>query len=706
MKRVGGDWIAPFVVAALLLTLLAILLGPHALLRATTPTGGDTAAHIYTSQYLREMLIPEGRLAGWSQGWFGGFPIMHFYFPLVFVVQAALSTILASEIAFKLGMILPILLFPGAVWLCFRFLRYPEPIPTFGSVAAGGFLLMGNSDVTGGNILSTMHGEFSFALGICFFVLLIGLGYRISVDEHPPLVAATLATAGLGLSHLLPLVVLLVLSPLLVMSCARKFGFLESAKRFAIVFGSAFCLGAFWFVPFVSRLSAAPRIRPLHLEGWVNAFPDELDLFLVLAACAAGVAVLRRDMRFLYLAVPGIAGLVMYAILKTDFFWNARLLPFWYVAVFLGSGYFAGTAVTWVSDRFAGRGLLIRNLIILSVALGSIGGLAVTKQERVTTHVNRALGGFEAAPGYKDFEELMGKIGALPSGRFLTEWSKDLAEEVGSHHAMMSIPYWTKQSTIEGLYFESSLAFPGVFLTKSEASVSPPELNTSITPEAFDLSSAVRHMKILGVSYYLTTSQEGRERARSSAELESVASAGRYSVFSLEERPLVEKSRYMPMVWTGPDWQSVSLEWFNRYPEWRFPLVDEGPSEWPRLSSLEADLVGERTSDRGQPSDVSLSANRIEFRTPAVGTPHVVRVSYFPNWRAEGAIGPYLAAPSVMVVIPTRKHVRLVYERSLIEWLGIALSVWSIACLLIYTVIRGNSPGGRGGSRLGTQARR
>ena len=40
----------------------------------TTPTGGDMGAHVWGPAYLRDHLLPNGQLSGWSMDWYGGFP--------------------------------------------------------------------------------------------------------------------------------------------------------------------------------------------------------------------------------------------------------------------------------------------------------------------------------------------------------------------------------------------------------------------------------------------------------------------------------------------------------------------------------------------------------------------------------------------------------------------------------------------------------
>ena len=46
-------------------------------------------SHHYVAEFLREELLPRGRVTGWAPGWFGGIPMLTFYFPLPYVLIAA-----------------------------------------------------------------------------------------------------------------------------------------------------------------------------------------------------------------------------------------------------------------------------------------------------------------------------------------------------------------------------------------------------------------------------------------------------------------------------------------------------------------------------------------------------------------------------------------------------------------------------------------
>ena len=152
----------------------------------------------------------------------------------------------------------------------------------------------------------------------------------------------------------------------------------------------------------------------------------------------------------------------------------------------------------------------------------------------------------------------------------------------------------------------------------------------------------------------------------------------------------MEVARFQPSVFERtpdgePDFFNFSLAWFEMLNQADLWVVADAPPEygWATVShpSLLRPVV---LPDReGAVSDVVVEDHRISFRTEAVGTPHLIKVSYFPNWRATGAEGPYLAAPSLMMVIPTGPEVTLEFSNTWAEWLGWALTLAGLAVLAI-----------------------
>jgi hypothetical protein len=132
--------------------------------------------------------------------------------------------------------------------------------------------------------------------------------------------------------------------------------------------------------------------------------------------------------------------------------------------------------------------------------------------------------------------------------------------------------------------------------------------------------------------------------------------------------------------------------------------ANDGPVSWQRIP-VEIDLdarVGEpgdrsRNVDYVVPaepidvvdldpvtvSNVDIQQQSISFEVDEVGVPVLVRVSYFPTWKVEGADGPYRVAPNFMVVIPTENQVKLTYSKTPLDWFFYSVTLFGIA-LCVY----------------------
>ena len=86
-------------------------------------------------------------------------------------------------------------------------------------------------------------------------------------------------------------------------------------------------------------------------------------------------------------------------------------------------------------------------------------------------------------------------------------------------------------------------------------------------------------------------------------------------------------------------------------------------------------------------SDIRQTDEGISFHVDRVGTPVEVRVSYFPNWQATGAEGPWRVAPNLMVVVPTSHDVTLTYGKVPADYVGQLITVVSLVAVIVLGVL-------------------
>ncbi len=149
--------------------------GPGNILSNTTPAGGDMGAHVWGPAYLRDNLLPQGRLTGWTPDWYAGFPAYQFYMVLPSLLIALLSYVIPYGVAFKLVAISGVLTLPIAAYAFGRLTRLPFPIPPLLAVAATMYLFDRSFSILGGNIASTLAGEFAFSMALSLALLYLGV---------------------------------------------------------------------------------------------------------------------------------------------------------------------------------------------------------------------------------------------------------------------------------------------------------------------------------------------------------------------------------------------------------------------------------------------------------------------------------------------------------------------------------------------------
>ena len=883
-KRIGS--LLSGAAVALMAAFVVVNLRPWLWFVDTTPTGGDLGAHVWAPAYLRDVLIPEFRLTGWTHDWYAGFPAFTFYmvvpsllvvmvdaglglsvgvFAYLAVVSAvsglawvivarttwppaqrwavavgiagvagaaklfvdhvaanrALAALLLPAVAagwawhglrarprwqapaavtaamlallvvpmpygvsIKLVAIAGVVALPVAVWAMARSAGVGPEGQAMAAAATLLFLFDRSFNIYGGNLMSTMAGEFAYSLGLVAAVLYIGAAARgMDSGRHRVLAGSLLALTGL--LHLFSAFLALAATAALVLTGRwRRAAWLQRLRWTLVTGALGASLSAWWVLPFwwnrgLLNDMGWGKERRYVSSLWSRSSFDysflandpPLQLFVVMAAAGAVLLFVRRARLPAALALTGVIFAVAFVVMPEGRLWNVRILPFYYLTVYLtaalGLGEAMGWGRSWLDRRHAARveeGAEVGRLrasagalaaggcvalavvaVLVTVGLplrslpgGRTGGDGVYRWGPLSSGdsnlgpywVQYNFEGYErrqpTADGggsteYWDLVDTMGGVGeSRGCGPSLWEYGSGRLGSYGTPMAPMLLPHWTDRciGSMEGLYFEASATTPYHFLMQSELSTAPSRAQRDLPYGGLDVARGTEHMRAVGVRYYMAFSDEAVGQARDVAGLEEVAASGPWVVFEVAGSAPVTGLSRLPVVVDDLDdssdaWLEASVGAFLAEGPDAPLLAADGPEDWPRMilppaepphtpSNSTAEKSGSvlgrqpvmrylaealpRVAPRAdvEPaavSDVVRSDHSISFSVDRTGSPVLVRTSYFPNWSASGAEGPYRVTPNFMVVVPTGTEVLLSYGHSPVEWVALLITLGGLVAV-------------------------
>jgi hypothetical protein len=776
------------------------------LLTNTTTTGGDTGAHIAMPKFL-ESLISHGHLTGWDPGWYDGFPLYTFYFTIPDLFIAIGGWIIPYGVAFKLGTVLGSVLLPVCAWACGRFFRLRAPLPTLLAAATLPFLFDYTFTIYGGNLFSTLAGEYAYSFSLSLAVLFLGL-FACAIREGKYRGWAAIVLAGCVLSHIVPgmyalggAVVLTIVELL-----PSRWGIADSSlhvwrnDRTAVpvpltrtlwwagsTVGIGLLLSGWWLVPFGLDHAYSSSMGYTNVEGWAQYFREADAWALVLAGIGLVTAVVTRSRFGITLTVLGVVSAVATAVDPQGSLYNVRLLPLWFISVYFMAAWAFGTwcmiaATAWrrARDRRmeeaahafqwsdgpppqgpwdergdpggsasesrppwqvppsrpprsphprrwgpaavsgAVLGLLAVMVAVVPPFIFPASALPVTVGPNMVTNWSSFnYEGYEGQASYPEFHSLMQTMSAMGErygcGRAMWEYSES-ENRFGTPEALMLLPYETNGciDSMEGLLFESSATTPYHFLNQAELSAAPSEPEVGLPYGSLNVTLGVQHLQLLGVKYFIAETPQVEQEAAVDPSLQLVAKTGpwtynyagtetttTWNIYLIKDSPLVTPLANDPVVLSGvkpgpSSWigsatpkkpaNGPALSWYTDPKKWNVELAQDGPSDWPRTSVNDirptVKHVGKTEVTKVTQTDASLS-----FHVSRVGTPVLVKVSYFPNWHASGADGPWRVTPNLMVVVPTSHDVTLSYGTSSANYLGIVATLIGVVALIWLFVV-------------------
>ena len=754
---------------------LLLALHPDLILRNNTPTGGDMGAHVWAPAYLRDHLLSNFKLSGWSMDWYSGLPIYRFYMVVPALMIVLLDVILPYGIAIKIIAVIGILTLPYFSWLFGRFAKFAYPIPELFAIAATIFLFDESFTIYGGNIASTMAGEFSFSIALSLAMLGFALLAK-GLDTGKHRISAAIIISLSALSHGIVLLFVFGGAALMLVVWNKRESFQFGAKVIAL----AVLLSSFWVIPFVTShaymtdMKYEPRPSGATDSFWKMFFPLHtlLDISLTALAVVGAVTLVRSRhkagtwMTLLALLLAAGVFIARNSLPVIGLLWNPRILPFLYLL-----RYFLFVIGLYELVAFALRVKSIARFaqgesgvpVVLDIAqprdkfsfnLALLSGFAVFVLVAIgfrfqelpfgSTQVNSAgqyeyvwgplrtkssndgfvdgwarwnFTGYEGKNAYGEYYgvvQTMKQLGADSTqgcGRALWENNGEL-NKYGTTMGLMLLPFWTDGciSSMEGLFFEAAGSTPYHFITAAAMSKQSSNPVRELRYDNNDAALGVRYMQELGVKYFMGFTPEAIAQASQQEGLTEVARSGPWVVYRVANSDVVTPLAVQPVVAnissSNPRerWLEVGTSWFQNPEVWTTPIADNGPSEWQRV-----DVVVDESLREGEPnsnnrrvdvvkpavaltpvpldpvvvSNVDIGEESVKFSVDKIGVPVLVRVSYFPNWKVDGAKGPYRVAPNMMVVIPTSTNVSMHFGWNLRDYVAYLLSFAGIAWIVV-----------------------
>ncbi|MGB9357710.1 MAG: hypothetical protein WCC01_04050, partial [Acidimicrobiia bacterium] len=498
------------------------------LLANNTPTGGDVGAHVLMPEIIRQVLLPSGLLAGWSDAWFAGFPAMYFYFPLPMTTAALLGLVLPAGIALKAVIAAGVVGLPVATYFFVRWMGFTRLVAAVAASGGAAFVFMESYDIFGGNIKSTLAGEFSFSWGLTLGILYLALIARDTEDGGRLTALPGVVLALVTMSHIVTTIVVVVIT---VPWLFRR----SSARTVAGSWALGFGLSAFWSVPFAVNVfrGMTTDMRWVPLDGLLGSeslVPADFVPALLLGIAGLVWCVRRRERVGLLigLAVGPFVAYFVLPFLDIGVLTNGRLLPYWYLSMFIFAGIAVGLAATHAGRLRGGAGTDAARYALVAVSLVALTTLVFMRD--VTHWVDWDFSGYEAKAEYDQYAELMRTVDALPPGRVMWE-ENDGIRKYGTEYALMLFPFWSERHpSMAGLYQEASLTTPFNLINAGELGLEGSERIAGLPYHSMDFERGIAHLAVYGVTYYVSYTEQAAAAARA-AGLEPIAVVPPWTVF-------------------------------------------------------------------------------------------------------------------------------------------------------------------------------
>ena len=631
----------------------------------TTVNGGDMGSHFPCAAHLKNVLLPKGKMMGWMQGNYAGFPLFYHYFPLPFIVMALLSGLLSLQVAFKLVSVVGVFLLPICAYLAFRIMKYKFPIPISAAIFTLPFLFNEGNSMWGGNIPSTLAGEFCYSMSFSLVLLFTGTLYR-GVREQRFVILNALLILFIGLSHAYTFLFCLICGSFFLFT-----GFKNHFKYLFTVYGLAFLLLAFWTFPLLGNI---PYTTSFAVRWTIHSI---LEIFPVMMMPFCGLAIISlalniKDHKTLYFLYLIMTCSVVYLIGPRNGILDIRFVPFIQILLCVTGA----TVLLKFSDKI--------NLIsLLPLMLFFAAALWANENSTyIKSWIQWNYSGYENKNTWETFKHINTYLKESGTGRVVWEHTP-MDEALGSIRTSETLPYFAERQTLEGIHMLGSQTAPFVFYIESETSYRSCNPIPTYFYSTLDMARGIDHFELFNVDQFVVRSPEVKMALKNHPRLKLEKTVDDYHIYRLSgHKPeYVVPLKNIPVLFYTDDWKDIAYQWFTTE-KFKDTFLVFSPGK----NHNDINRFAQKTSRLEEVNTIAYPDERIsvtstihdeaiDIETSLIGHPLLVKVSYHPNWTVTGADKIYPVSPSFMLVFPTAHHLRLTFKTGLAEKTGHALSV-------------------------------
>ncbi len=702
------------------LLILILFLRVDLVFQNNTPTGGDMGAHIVAIDTFIKDFMPNFQINGWSNDWFGGYPLYYFYFPLPAIITFFLNLVFPFGIAFKIMVVLSIIFVVYSIEKLMR--KTSNQFSIFGASAGLFYVFTESFTIYGGNLASVLAGQFSFTYSIAFANL--SIFYLLKSKNNFRFPISSIFFGLCLLSHLIPFIIYIPIYAIYWLS--QK----ENLNQKILSISIFLALITRWSVSIFMNLEYTTNMSYTPFSSLEDLIKEDIlpIIFIFLGLFIAKHKNLLKSKTFnlfdLYLISSSI---LLYFFVPEGALWNGRLVPFFNLGIiFL---FFKAVEIFVEDINLYQQGVNVLTIIFLG---GTIYCLyifyekwsanqsylnlyipiiflimifAIVNLDKVVIQLNMLIvsiilstisflphwlnwnfTGYEGKNDWNQIQSLYTQLENLEPGRIMWEPNSDM-NRYGTPMTLMTLPYFTKHTSMEGLYFDSSITTPFHFISVSGLAKRPsnPVGGLSYINNQFD--QGVDYLYDLGIDYFISYTKEIESKAMNSDRLTFLFSSEPFSVFEVksskveliyQDIDVFSKVNKQEGILSSVFRDTNIINFFQKAYE-NFDELDKK-----RVVEVSNKILLEPSKKKNlKVTELQITNKKITFFTNNPGELHLIKVSYFPNWSISNGLGPFRTSPSFMSVIPNQEYVEINFENTSLEKNSFYFSIFSLLLSLL-----------------------